>query len=326
MNLNELTGVIKKSYLWLAVAALVVGLSLVAYIYFDNPSGDQGFGALAKPEFKSVLSDTVSLETSTRKFQTDLPKLATVYSFAAELSAEDLAKKLKIETVPVRKGQEVFWSTAGKELAVDSSRRRFKFKSENPVGAKKFTEAAAIGKVNSYLKELSLTGPETKLAVLSTKYLDTSVAHLEEVAATQNFNLWVFQIGATVGTIPVIQENGSKVLYSVWMRVDGEIYRLEGPLRSLKFDEKTTYPVKHLSQLKKDLAKNNAVVVNLAAPLNISKDSKANLVFTQGELVYYLSVDDQQYLQPVFLVGNKDFYSRGQVEGLLTALKDQVYK
>ncbi|HEY4694481.1 MAG TPA: hypothetical protein VIH52_00790 [Candidatus Nanoarchaeia archaeon] len=320
MTIEELKNLIKQSYLYVLAVVAVLTVALLVYIYLDNPRGEQGFGNLPAPKVESKLSDKVKI-TSSGNFSGSFPKVINVYKKAQALDAKDLAKKLEFTGEPKVENDTFYWEGLAKSLTV--TKITFNFLVNSTIGAKTLNEEEAFTKATATLKSLDLAGGDIVLEKIGTAYLLVNPYHVEEVLVS-NANVYSIQMGAKLDSVKVVNSLGSGTLYTVDIGVDGSVRKIQGSLEKLSFTEKSTYPIKHLSTVKKEIKEEKLKVVDLSN--KIVPNQQLRVTYNKAELVYYLSTGSTEYLQPIFLLTSAEPFRGNMMTGVLEALKDEVYR
>lgn len=325
MSLQELVNLIKKSYFVLILLGLVVAVGIGVFIYLDNPSGDQGFGKLPTLNFKTTLSDKITVKSS-QNLTTELRRLTEVYKANGLVDAATLIEKLAVSGTSVTDKDFLRWGTLSKDLVINQKENQFSYSLKTNVGGKIVDEGQAFQKALEKLTAIGLIGPDVAPEKVKTSYLFGGFYHVEEVPKGSNFNIFAFEIGIKLDSLSLVNETGSKSIFKIQVGVDGEIRKVDGPLQKLVFVEKSTYPVKHLSTISEEVSQGKAKVVDIKVPVNPKVNKELLVVYSSDELVYLFSGKQQEFLQPVILLQTGNYYSGSQVVALLPALVTQVYK
>lgn len=324
MNLQQLLSIIKKSYALFLIFGAVGILVIGAYIYFDNPSGEQGFGNLPKLQIKSNLVKEIKLKSSSN-LSMSLDRVTNVYKLNDQINEVKVGTNFGFTIQPTSEKEQLTWKEGTKKLIVDKSNFYFEFNDKVNVGAKIISADQAYEKLAKHLQELGLVGPEINLIKNDTKFLSGKF-ELNEVYSESEASIFVIYVGASLNNTPLITDAGSKVIYYALVGIDGTLLKLTGSIQQLIFTEKSTYPTKHLGTVRTEIEKNKAKIVYTEAPINPKVINEYSIKYQNGEVVYYLGRGKQEYLQPVLLLSSGGLYSANQLFSVLEILKDSVYQ
>jgi hypothetical protein len=324
MNLNQLIESIRKTYIYFFGFGLVLLAGILLYIFLDNPNGDQSFGTLTRPALKSVLSSEISVKSSS-SFVGKVPRLLNVYSFENSEDFESFGSVFGFSTTPKTEKEKLVWTEGVKELSLDKKNLKFEFFHRTFLGQRTVSEEEAYQRATKFLATTEIVGQEIELSKEAAKYLGGSF-ELEETAFEKDANVFVFYIGAKLDGKSLVSELGSKTIYESWVSQDGNVIALKGHAKKLIFSEKSTYPTEHERTLRKDITDNQAKIVSLAVAVNPATSSDFSVTYQSAEVAYYLPSGELDFLQPVLLLGNGDFYSTNNVTALTEVLKEKTYQ
>ncbi len=327
MSLNEFVNLIRKSSGYIGLFLIVVVVIITIYRFIDNPAGEQGFGNLKSPEFKNVIAKTIDLSAEPN-FSLKHPRLLKVYRSPGVASSKEVASRIGFLDTPQTIGESFMWSNQLANFKVAKKTTNFTYFNTKIISARTVVEEQAEDIATDFLRKMGVIDKNLKLENIGVTYVTIKGPEFEIVDKTKEYNIFSFNFGARVENISLVSNQGSKVLYNVWVSVDGNTYKATGNLQNLAFIESSTYPTEKLSNLGKEINQNKFAIVNLTTDINVprySSNNNVSVVFEKAEVVYYLPAEKIDFLQPILLLeGRQKSSTNNLFFALKTVLKSEV--
>lgn len=305
-----------KLFIFLAALVPVLGFILVwQQLKPKTPPPNPVFGSLPQPEsqFEIKTQPEINYQISfSQDFFSKLPTQLNVYQIKAISDQEvvnkfaEIASELDFLTKPSIQGtgETTFfvWQEEEKFLKVNSRTGQFVFQGKTPLTIGSVTPQEAESLVKEKLSQWDLLDQEAPTRIT---YFGVAGLELEPITNPNLADIYEVVFLSSVDDYPLVGFGPAENLAQAQVTKEGQLISLEYLFHQISQEKVGTYPVKPGQQVLAEIQQGQGKIFRLKTevgvetnldPQNPIKAIDLNFV----KLVYYESVEKQEYLQPIY--------------------------
>lgn len=328
MSLYKFSEQIKKHLPLIAVLVVIILIIYLAWgALLTSSKGDEKFGKIPSLGLKSVVSDTLKVESSiASSVNLQVPDTLMVYKNKGVVKNSKFLKIFGFEGKPKEVSGYNVWQKKNKDFKVNQTEGKFTFTNSNSIKEGNFSKTSASKKAKDLLMDLGIVDSLADITVKSPEKLYLGVGEILEGVGIGIYNVYVINLGVNIDGNEVIYELGKDDLFEVWVGVDGQIIKASGPTNIIGYSETGTYTSKSLTTANDDVKNNKATIVSLSNQLS----STDNIVisYTTASVKYWITPKNGDFIQPVYIFEGRTAGASGTVvvKTAVGALRNNSYK
>jgi len=285
------------------------------------------FGPLPQPEtqFSIPTKPGITYRLSFPKnLFAQFPDHLSVYKIK-ELSKEEILDKfsklsaeLGFSVDPATQTGGVFtfyiWDEPGRFLKVNSQTGQFIFQGKAVLSPSPTTPQEAEGLTKQRLTDWKLIYPDTQTTI---NYFVLAGMEFEPVTNPNLADVYEISFSSSINGYSLIGFGPAQDLASVKVSKDGQILIIDYFYHQFNRENVGTYPLKSseaiLSQTQEGQGKIFSLKTRAGVETNLTLENPIKTInLTSVDLVYYETVEKQEYLQPIYLFSGEASLERGQ--------------
>ncbi|MCL5675979.1 MAG: hypothetical protein M1120_02530 [Patescibacteria group bacterium] len=302
---------------------LVIILFLLTVVILKRGQNNQAaFGKIPQPAtiFSKPVEKTVGFSFVGDKTElAKIPKEAYVYKISQETKNALLNKLAPVlsflgfsdkQEQESNSGKTMVWSGDNGSFSLKTDTGQFIFKGHSASALFGGTNTTAA--VTDKLAAWNIIGPGEKTKTVYLKTVGFEQAVVDNINLADTLQILFLP---TVGGLPVFGIGPAEPIISVKINLKSrEITELENFMRPYDPDEKSSYPLVPVTNIINSLGPANVTIVLLknSSGVFVSDFSKvATVKLNKVSLSYYLTSENQLFLQPVYLFTGEAFFNDG---------------